>query len=69
MVTLTTGLSGLVYEEEGALIDLMICTIKQAALGVPPVGRTHGKKVATDKCMVLYCSLLRVGFVSPHVGE
>eukprot|EP00066_Takifugu_rubripes_P019952 XP_011609218.1 PREDICTED: cohesin subunit SA-1-like isoform X2 [Takifugu rubripes] len=35
---------GLVYEEEGALIDLMICTIKQAALAVPPVGRSHGKK-------------------------
>lgn len=48
MAQITTGLSGLVYEEEGALIDLMICTIKQAALAVPPVGRTHGKKVLTQ---------------------
>uniref|UniRef100_A0A674PE58 Cohesin subunit SA n=1 Tax=Takifugu rubripes TaxID=31033 RepID=A0A674PE58_TAKRU len=31
-------------KQEGALIDLMICTIKQAALAVPPVGRSHGKK-------------------------
>ncbi|CAG08302.1 unnamed protein product, partial [Tetraodon nigroviridis] len=42
---------GLLDEEEGALIDLMICTIKQAVLVVPPVGRSHGKKVLTDQCM------------------
>lgn len=69
MVTITAGLSGLLDEEEGALIELMICTIKQAVLVVPPVGRSHGKKVLTDKCMILLCSLLRVCFVSPHVVE
>lgn len=57
MVKVTTGLSGLLYEEEGALIDLMICTIKQAALAVPPVGRSHGKKVLTDKLTILLCCL------------
>uniref|UniRef100_A0A674MU86 Cohesin subunit SA n=1 Tax=Takifugu rubripes TaxID=31033 RepID=A0A674MU86_TAKRU len=36
-------------KQEGALIDLMICTIKQAALAVPPVGRSHGKKVLKAK--------------------
>lgn len=51
MVTTTTGLSGLLDEEEGALIDLMICTIKQAVLVVPPVGRSHGKKVFVDRQM------------------
>lgn len=70
MVTTTTGLSGLLDEEEGALIDLMICTIKQAALVVPPVGRSHGKKVLlTDKCMIPPCSLLRVDFGSSPVVD
>ena len=36
---------GLQYEEEGALIELMICAIGQAAEAKPPVGRDQGKKV------------------------
>lgn len=35
------------YEEEGALIELMMCAIRQAAQATPPVGRTQGKKVVT----------------------
>uniref|UniRef100_A0AAQ5YSD4 Cohesin subunit SA n=1 Tax=Amphiprion ocellaris TaxID=80972 RepID=A0AAQ5YSD4_AMPOC len=37
--------AGLMYEEEGPLIELMMCAIKQAAQATPPVGRTQGKKV------------------------
>lgn len=40
-------LSGLMYEEEGALIELMMCAMRQAAQASPPVGRTQGKKVET----------------------
>lgn len=43
----TSLLSGLMYEEEGALIELMMCAIRQAAQATPPVGRTQGKKVLT----------------------
>ncbi|XP_068448835.1 cohesin subunit SA-1-like isoform X2 [Clinocottus analis] len=38
-------LSGLMYEEEGVLIELMMCAIRQAAQATPPVGRTQGKKI------------------------
>ncbi|XP_073343307.1 cohesin subunit SA-1-like [Pagrus major] len=40
---------GLMYEEEGALIELMMCAIRQAAQATPPVGRTQGKKVMSKK--------------------
>uniref|UniRef100_A0A3Q2QQQ3 Cohesin subunit SA n=1 Tax=Fundulus heteroclitus TaxID=8078 RepID=A0A3Q2QQQ3_FUNHE len=35
---------GLVYEEEGALLEIMMCAIRQAAEATPPVGRSEGKK-------------------------
>ncbi|XP_041800213.1 cohesin subunit SA-1 [Chelmon rostratus] len=41
--------SGLMYEEEGALIELMMCAIRQAAQATPPVGRTQGKKTLNMK--------------------
>lgn len=54
-------LSGLMYEEEGALIELMMCAIRQAAQATPPVGRTQGKKVVTHththRYMIILCSL------------
>ncbi|XP_028271897.1 cohesin subunit SA-1 [Parambassis ranga] len=40
---------GLVYEEEGALIDLMMCAMRQAAQTTPPHGRTQGKKMLSVK--------------------
>lgn len=43
----TCVLSGLMYEEEGALIELMMCAMRRAALAIPPVGRTQGRKVVT----------------------
>ncbi len=50
-------LSGLMYEEEGALIDLMTCAIRQATQATPPVGRTHGKKVVMFKYMKILCGV------------
>ncbi|KAM9357284.1 cohesin subunit SA-3 [Symphorus nematophorus] len=41
--------AGLMYEEEGALIELMMCIIRQAAQATPPVGRTQGKKILSMK--------------------
>ncbi|AWP11782.1 putative cohesin subunit SA-1-like [Scophthalmus maximus] len=41
--------AGLLDEEEGALIELMMCAIRQAAQGTPPVGRTQGKKMLSMK--------------------
>ncbi|XP_076595594.1 cohesin subunit SA-2 [Chaetodon auriga] len=41
--------AGLMYEEEGALIELMMCAIRQAAEATPPVGRTQGKKILNMK--------------------
>ncbi|XP_045885671.1 cohesin subunit SA-1 isoform X1 [Micropterus dolomieu] len=41
--------AGLMYEEEGALIELMMCAIRQAAQATPPVGRTQGKKILSMK--------------------
>ncbi|XP_068182509.1 cohesin subunit SA-3-like [Antennarius striatus] len=40
---------GLTYEEEGALIELMMCAVIQAAQGLPPVGRIQGKKILNMK--------------------
>uniref|UniRef100_UPI003AB0B83D cohesin subunit SA-2-like n=1 Tax=Centroberyx gerrardi TaxID=166262 RepID=UPI003AB0B83D len=40
---------GLMYEEEGALIELMMCAIRQAAEANPPVGRAQGKKILSMK--------------------
>ncbi|XP_037315563.2 cohesin subunit SA-1 [Pungitius pungitius] len=40
---------GLIYEEEGVLIELMMCAIRQAAQATPPVGRTPAKKNVTMK--------------------
>lgn len=42
-------LPGLKYEEEGLLIELMVCAMRQAAEVTPPVGRSLGRKVTTDK--------------------
>ncbi|KAG7269026.1 hypothetical protein CRUP_010741 [Coryphaenoides rupestris] len=36
---------GLSYQEEGALLELMLCTIRQAAQVTPPVGRAKGKRM------------------------
>ncbi|XP_069027301.1 cohesin subunit SA-1-like [Embiotoca jacksoni] len=44
MTALLLQEAGLMYEEEGALIELMMCAIRQAAQATPPVGRTQGKK-------------------------
>ncbi|XP_051277154.1 cohesin subunit SA-2 isoform X1 [Dicentrarchus labrax] len=40
---------GLMYEEEGPLIELMMCAIRQAAHATAPVGRTQGKKILSMK--------------------
>nr|XP_015195780.1 PREDICTED: cohesin subunit SA-3 [Lepisosteus oculatus]XP_015195781.1 PREDICTED: cohesin subunit SA-3 [Lepisosteus oculatus]XP_015195782.1 PREDICTED: cohesin subunit SA-3 [Lepisosteus oculatus]XP_015195783.1 PREDICTED: cohesin subunit SA-3 [Lepisosteus oculatus] len=40
---------GLGDEEESALIELMVCAVKQAAEGQPPIGRVSGKRVQTAK--------------------
>lgn len=44
-----TDNEGLMYEEEEALIDLMICAMRQASEATPPVGRTSGKKTLSVK--------------------
>ncbi|XP_027864003.1 cohesin subunit SA-1 [Xiphophorus couchianus] len=41
--------SGLMYEEEGALLEIMICAIRQAAEATPPAGRSQGKKILSIK--------------------
>lgn len=40
---------GLSDEEEGALIELMVCAIQRAAQATPPVGRAPAKKILTLK--------------------
>ncbi|XP_032383518.1 cohesin subunit SA-2 isoform X1 [Etheostoma spectabile] len=45
MTALLLQEDGLMYEEEGALIELMMCAIRQAAQATPPIGRTQGKKI------------------------
>ncbi|XP_030251378.1 cohesin subunit SA-1 isoform X2 [Sparus aurata] len=49
MTTLLLQDTGLMYEEEEALIDLMMCAIRQAVQATPPVGRTQGKKILSKK--------------------
>ncbi|XP_029369113.1 cohesin subunit SA-2 [Echeneis naucrates] len=49
MTALLLTESGLLYEEEGALIELMMCAIRQATQAIPPVGRTQGKKLLSVK--------------------
>ncbi|XP_071314512.1 cohesin subunit SA-2-like isoform X2 [Trachinotus anak] len=49
MTALLLQEAGLMYEEEGALIELMMCAIRQAAQATPPVGRTQGKKILSVK--------------------
>ncbi|KAM9376194.1 cohesin subunit SA-2 [Pholidichthys leucotaenia] len=49
MTTLLLQEGGLMYEEEGALIELMMCAIRQAAQATPPVGRSQGKKILSKK--------------------
>ncbi|XP_024859964.1 cohesin subunit SA-1 [Kryptolebias marmoratus] len=41
--------AGLLYEEEGALLEIMTCAIRQAAQATPPVGRSLGKKILSMK--------------------
>ncbi|XP_053735252.1 cohesin subunit SA-1 isoform X2 [Synchiropus splendidus] len=41
--------SGLMYEDEGALIELMMCCMRQASEASPPVGRAQRKKSVKDK--------------------
>ncbi|KAM3833848.1 cohesin subunit SA-2-like [Diretmus argenteus] len=49
MTTLLLQDDGLSDKDEGALIELMMCAIKRAAEGFPPVGRTQGKKILNMK--------------------
>ncbi|KAM9740869.1 cohesin subunit SA-1 [Menidia menidia] len=49
MTTLLLQDAGLMYEEEGVLIELMICAIRQASQATPPVGRSQGKKMISMK--------------------
>ncbi|XP_068571632.1 cohesin subunit SA-1-like isoform X2 [Cebidichthys violaceus] len=49
MTTLLLHEAGLMYEEEGALVELMMCAVRQAAQATPPVGRTQGKKIVGMK--------------------
>nr|XP_005314497.1 cohesin subunit SA-1-like [Chrysemys picta bellii] len=47
--------------QESALIELMVCTIRQAAEAHPPVGRGTGKRVSfieidgSDLCITMKC--------------
>uniref|UniRef100_A0A671PCS1 Cohesin subunit SA-1 n=1 Tax=Sinocyclocheilus anshuiensis TaxID=1608454 RepID=A0A671PCS1_9TELE len=43
------GEEGMDYRQESALIELTVCTIRQAAEAHPPVGRGTGKRVLTAK--------------------
>jgi len=38
--------------QESALIEIMLCTIRQAAECHPPVGRGTGKRVGSNKLLV-----------------
>ncbi|XP_061895568.1 cohesin subunit SA-1 [Entelurus aequoreus] len=49
MTTLLQQEAGLMDEEEGALIELMMCVIQQAAEAKPPVGRVSAKKALNMK--------------------
>ncbi|RVE67552.1 hypothetical protein OJAV_G00103820 [Oryzias javanicus] len=41
--------AGLQYEEEGVLLELMMCAVRQAAQGTPPVGRSQARKIMSMK--------------------
>ncbi|XP_059203008.1 cohesin subunit SA-2 isoform X2 [Centropristis striata] len=41
--------AGLLYEEEGALIELMLCSVRQAAQASPPAGRAQSRKILAMK--------------------
>ncbi|KAK7921903.1 hypothetical protein WMY93_008805 [Mugilogobius chulae] len=41
--------TGMLDEEEGALIELMVCAIQRASQATPPVGRSQGKKILSIK--------------------
>ncbi|XP_060710505.1 cohesin subunit SA-1-like [Hemiscyllium ocellatum] len=43
------GEEGLTDQEENALIELMVCSMRQAVEGHPPIGRQSGKKFLTVK--------------------
>ncbi|KAJ3587332.1 hypothetical protein NHX12_010930 [Muraenolepis orangiensis] len=45
VTTLLLQESGLSYEEEGALLEVMLCSIIRAAQATPPVGRVQGKRM------------------------
>ncbi|XP_037531428.1 cohesin subunit SA-2 [Nematolebias whitei] len=49
MTTLLLQDSGLLYEEEGVLLEIMMCAMRQAAQATPPVGRSQGKKIQSMK--------------------
>nr|XP_019937625.1 PREDICTED: cohesin subunit SA-1-like [Paralichthys olivaceus]XP_019937710.1 PREDICTED: cohesin subunit SA-1-like [Paralichthys olivaceus] len=49
MTTLLLQEAGLTDQEEGALIELMMCAIRQAAQTTSPVGRAQGKKLLSMK--------------------
>ncbi|XP_056456548.1 cohesin subunit SA-3 isoform X2 [Gadus chalcogrammus] len=40
---------GLSNQEEGALLELLLCTVRRAAQAVPPVGRVQGKRMLSMK--------------------
>lgn len=46
-------LSGLLYEEEGVLLEIMMCAMRRAAQATPPVGRIQGKKVLKNTDVIL----------------
>ncbi|XP_076005196.1 cohesin subunit SA-1 [Genypterus blacodes] len=45
----TDAENGFSDEEEGTLIELMICAVRQAAEATPPAGRSQGKKSLSTK--------------------
>ncbi|CAL8271397.1 unnamed protein product, partial [Boreogadus saida] len=40
---------GLSNQEEGALLELLLCTVRRAAQAIPPVGRVQGKRLLSMK--------------------
>lgn len=48
-LTFSDFFSALTDRQESALIEIMLCTIRQAAECHPPVGRGTGKRVLTAK--------------------
>lgn len=55
--------SALTDRQESALIEIMLCTIRQAAECHPPVGRGTGKRVCRHIFSILNCiSLFKISF-------